>query len=49
MSQDEEEREEAVAEIADPMFLLARDAHADGDIEVDYGGFVSGVLDLQRS
>ena len=37
MSKDEEEeREEALAEVADPMFLMDRgDADADGDIEVD--------------
>lgn len=45
--EEEEEREEAVAEVADPMFLLARgDADADGDIEVDDGGLVSGGLDF---
>ena len=39
MSKDEEEeREEALAEVADPMFLMHRgDADADGDIEVDDG------------
>jgi RNA polymerase II-associated factor 1 len=39
MSKDEEEeREEALAEVADPMFLMLRgDADADGDIEVDDG------------
>jgi RNA polymerase II-associated factor 1 len=49
MSQEEEvEREEALAEVADPMFLLARgDADADGEIEVDHGGLVSGGLDFE--
>lgn len=43
-AEEEAEREEALAEVADPMFLLARgDADADGDIEVDDGG---GGLDF---
>jgi RNA polymerase II-associated factor 1 len=48
MSQEEEvEREEALAEVADPMFLLARgDADADGDIEVDDVGLASVGLNL---
>ena len=39
MSKDEEEeREDTLAEVADPMFLMHRgDADADGDIEVDDG------------
>jgi len=42
MSKDEEEeREEALAEVADPMFLMLRgDADADGDLEVDDGAGV---------
>ncbi|KAG6853882.1 hypothetical protein C0991_000347 [Blastosporella zonata] len=44
--EEEDEREEALAEVADPMFLLARgDADADGDIEVD-DGTVAGGLDF---
>lgn len=45
MSQDEEdERREALAEVADPMYLMVRgDADADGEIEVDDGG---GGLDF---
>ncbi|KAG6856220.1 hypothetical protein H0H87_006371 [Tephrocybe sp. NHM501043] len=44
--EEEEEREEALAEVADPMFLMARgDADADGDIEVD-DGTVAGGLDF---
>lgn len=45
--EEEDEREEALAEVADPMFLMSRgDADADGDIEVDDGGGVSGGLDF---
>ncbi|KAF8889308.1 RNA polymerase II-associated [Infundibulicybe gibba] len=37
--EEEDEREEALAEVADPTYLLARgDADADGEIEVDDGG-----------
>ncbi|GLB41845.1 putative paf1 [Lyophyllum shimeji] len=44
--EEEDEREEALAEVADPMFLMARgDADADGDIEVDEG-VVNGGLDF---
>ncbi|KAF8239312.1 RNA polymerase II-associated protein [Tricholoma matsutake] len=48
MSQEEiDEREEALAEVADPMFLLIRgDADADGEIEVDDGGLAGGGLDF---
>lgn len=36
--EDDDEREEALAEVSDPMYLMARgDADADGDIEVDGG------------
>ena len=33
---EEEERQEALAEVADPMYLFNRDA--DGEIEVEEGG-----------
>jgi RNA polymerase II-associated factor 1 len=48
MSQEEEdEREEALAEVADPMFLMVRgDADADGEIEVDDVGMTNGGLDF---
>ncbi|KAF5383624.1 hypothetical protein D9615_003557 [Tricholomella constricta] len=43
--EEEDEREEALAEVADPMFLMVRgDADAEGDIEVD--GTVHGGLDF---
>ncbi|RDB23952.1 RNA polymerase II-associated protein 1 [Hypsizygus marmoreus] len=45
--EEEDEREEALAEVADPMFLMVRgDADADGDIEVDDTGVVNGGLDF---
>ncbi|KAG6908957.1 hypothetical protein DXG01_002563 [Tephrocybe rancida] len=44
--EEEDEREEALAEVVDPMFLMVRgDADADGDIEVD-DGTVAGGLDF---
>ncbi|KAF8074937.1 RNA polymerase II-associated protein [Lyophyllum atratum] len=44
--EEEDEREEALAEVTDPMFLMVRgDADADGDIEVD-DGVVNGGLDF---
>ena len=37
--EEEDEREEALAEVADPMYLMARgDADAEGDIEVEDTG-----------
>lgn len=37
--EEEDEREEALAEVADPMFLMARgDADADGEIEIEDTG-----------
>lgn len=34
--EEEDEREEALAEVADPMFLMVRgDADADGDVELE--------------
>jgi RNA polymerase II-associated factor 1 len=45
--EEEDEREEALAEVADPMFLMARgDADADGEIEIDDTGIVNGGLDF---
>ncbi|KAF9461234.1 RNA polymerase II-associated protein [Collybia nuda] len=45
--EEEDEREEALAEVADPMFLMVRgDADADGEIEVDDAGVVNGGLDF---
>ncbi|KAJ4473623.1 RNA polymerase II-associated protein [Lentinula aciculospora] len=39
MSQEEEdEREEALAEVMDPLFLMRGEADADGEVEVDEGG-----------
>jgi len=45
--EEEEEREEALAEVADPTYLMVRgDADADGEIEVDEAGMVNGGLDF---
>ncbi|KAF8659869.1 hypothetical protein AX16_001753 [Volvariella volvacea WC 439] len=33
--EEEEERQEALAEVVDPLYLIGRDVDADGDIEVD--------------
>jgi RNA polymerase II-associated factor 1 len=42
--EEEEEREEALAEVVDPMFLMARgDADADGEVEVDEDGAINGI------
>jgi RNA polymerase II-associated factor 1 len=42
--EEEDERQEALAEVADPMYLLGRgDADADGDIEVDEMGAAVGA------
>ncbi|KAG5634869.1 hypothetical protein H0H81_000469 [Sphagnurus paluster] len=47
--EEEDEREEALAEVADPMFLMVRgDADADGDVDVD-DGTVHGGLDFAAS
>ncbi|KAG6869204.1 hypothetical protein C0993_009067 [Termitomyces sp. T159_Od127] len=44
--EEEDEREEALAEVVDPMFLMVRgDVDADGDIEVE-DGTVNGGLDF---
>ncbi|KAG6897823.1 hypothetical protein C0992_010627 [Termitomyces sp. T32_za158] len=44
--EEEDEREEALAEVVDPMFLMVRgDADADGDIEVE-DGTMNGGLDF---
>jgi RNA polymerase II-associated factor 1 len=41
--EEEDEREEALAEVVDPMFLMVRgDADADGEIEIEEGGVVNG-------
>lgn len=45
--EEEEEREEALAEVVDPMFLMARgDADAEGEVEMDDGGYANGVIDV---
>ncbi|KIK08908.1 hypothetical protein K443DRAFT_671960 [Laccaria amethystina LaAM-08-1] len=45
--EEEEEREEALAEVVDPMFLMARgDADAEGEVEMDEGGYGNGVIDV---
>ena len=45
--EEEEEREEALAEVVDPMFLMARgDADAEGEVEMDEGGYANGVIDV---
>lgn len=37
--EEEDERQDALAEVEDPMFLMQRgDADADGEIEIDDGG-----------
>ncbi|KAG6902582.1 hypothetical protein C0995_014589 [Termitomyces sp. Mi166 len=42
--EEEDEREEALAEVVDPMFLMVRgDADADGDVEVEDGTVNSGL------
>ena len=42
--EEEDEREEALAEVADPMYLMARgDADAEGDIEVEDTGVPRGA------
>ena len=47
IKEEEEEREEALAEVADPTFLMVRgDADADGEIEVDDAGLINGMLDF---
>lgn len=47
--EEEDEREEALAEVVDPMFLMIRgDVDADGDIEVE-DGTMNGGLDFATS